>query len=214
MSNPLWTPDQDAQLRELWAQEDPRLSCNDIARRMQKTKNSVVGRAHRLHLAARPSPVHDRAAYPALVARPRKLKAPPKPRLPPHWDKGVAGLARAKAMAASPFLGADLTKGLQPAPASPVARANPIRAAESLEDTARTAGGGSSLHAARHPVFAGARSCRFPLWADKAAPDGRFCDAPVVRGAYCAAHGARCYEAPRPLGPAPAPLVVGWRGAA
>lgn len=214
MSHPTWTPEQDAQLRALWCQDSPRLSCTDIARRMHKSKNSIVGRAHRLHLPSRPSPVLERAAYPALLAQPRKPKAPPKPRLPPHWDKGVAGLARAQAMAAAPFLGADLTKGLQPVPAVPVARATPIRAAESPEDTARTAGRTSSLVAARHPVFAGARTCRFPLWADKAAPDGRFCDAPVERGAYCAAHGARCYEVPRPPVPAPVPLVVGWRGAA
>jgi GcrA cell cycle regulator len=52
-----WSPERDAELRALWAQENPRLSCNDIAAVMRSTKNAIVGRAHRLHLPARPSPI-------------------------------------------------------------------------------------------------------------------------------------------------------------
>jgi GcrA cell cycle regulator len=215
-----WTEDADRRLAALWAQCNPRLSCAGIARVMGLTKNAVVGRAHRLKLAARPSPVTERAQYPALQPKPRAPRKPAmarSPRLPPRWANGAAGVARAKAMAQ----------------AGAGARAHDISAAESPEDTALTVGGGFSLGAARHPipaqagdprepasrvsarrlapvvppagaagVFSGVRTCRWPLWADDAPPDHRFCGEAAARGAYCLAHGARAYAVPAKRGAA------------
>jgi GcrA cell cycle regulator len=50
-----WTPGRDAELRALW--DDRGLSTNEIGRRMGVTKNAVVGRAHRLNLPKRESPI-------------------------------------------------------------------------------------------------------------------------------------------------------------
>ncbi|WP_414009925.1 GcrA family cell cycle regulator [Sphingorhabdus sp.] len=52
--NGVWTPDRDAQLRALW---DAGHTGTDIAQRMCATKNSIIGRVHRLKLAPRVSPI-------------------------------------------------------------------------------------------------------------------------------------------------------------
>lgn len=49
-----WTPQELARLRSLW---DEGLPTAEIARRMDRTKSSIVGRAHRMKLAARASPI-------------------------------------------------------------------------------------------------------------------------------------------------------------
>jgi len=49
-----WNDDTIGRLRTLWAEG---LSTAEIGRRMGVSKNAVVGKAHRLNLAARPSPI-------------------------------------------------------------------------------------------------------------------------------------------------------------
>ncbi len=49
-----WTEETIERLRALWAEG---LSTAEIGRRMGISKNAVVGKAHRLNLAARPSPI-------------------------------------------------------------------------------------------------------------------------------------------------------------
>lgn len=44
-------------MRQLWDQREPQLSTAKIGVELGKTKNSVVGMAHRLGLEARPSPI-------------------------------------------------------------------------------------------------------------------------------------------------------------
>ena len=54
-SFPPWTDDEDTELRALWARG---LSANDIAARMaRRGRNAVTGRAFRLGLPRRPSPI-------------------------------------------------------------------------------------------------------------------------------------------------------------
>jgi GcrA cell cycle regulator len=52
-----WNDDTIGRLRALWAEG---LSTAEIGRRMGVSKNAVVGKAHRLNLAARPSPIRHR----------------------------------------------------------------------------------------------------------------------------------------------------------
>ena len=69
-----WTDDAIRELRQLWSEGH---STAEIGRRMRITKNAVVGKAHRLDLPARPSPIRTGSA-------PRQLRAPrrqPVPRL-------------------------------------------------------------------------------------------------------------------------------------
>jgi GcrA cell cycle regulator len=54
-----WDDDSVRVLRELWAEG---LSIAEIGKRMGRTKNAVVGKAHRMCLPPRPSPVKYRSA--------------------------------------------------------------------------------------------------------------------------------------------------------
>src|SRR4051794_24128151 len=78
-----WNEETIARIRALWAEG---LSTAEIGRRMGISKNAVVGKAHRLNLPARPSPIR-RDATPSLkapaAARPQAPAAPRAP-LPPQ----------------------------------------------------------------------------------------------------------------------------------
>lgn len=61
--SPAWTEEEISRLRELW---DEGHSTLEIGRRLHKTKNQIIGKAHRLDLPARPCPVkRDPLANPA-----------------------------------------------------------------------------------------------------------------------------------------------------
>lgn len=70
MPGQLWNAESDALLTKLWHEG---MSCGQIALQMNATKNAVVGRAHRLKLAARPSPIRK-----ATEAKPLKIKTGPR----------------------------------------------------------------------------------------------------------------------------------------
>ncbi len=74
-----WPADKIAQLRALWP--DRSLGGAEIGRRIGMSKSAVVGKAHRLGLPGRPSPIKARDPG----APPRSAPAPPAPRhtLPP-----------------------------------------------------------------------------------------------------------------------------------
>lgn len=65
-----WTDETIDRLKGLWTEG---LSTAEIGRRLNISKNAVVGKAHRLDLPARPSPIRRDAG---MAARPR----PPAPR--------------------------------------------------------------------------------------------------------------------------------------
>ena len=73
-----WTDEAIERLRALWAEG---LSTAEIGRRMNISKNAVVGKAHRLNLPARPSPIRRDAAgaapRPAPVRRAVGVTLPP-----------------------------------------------------------------------------------------------------------------------------------------
>lgn len=75
-----WNEETIARIRALWAEG---LSTAEIGRRMGISKNAVVGKAHRLSLPARPSPIRrtpgEKKAQPRQV--PRRLHGPTLPAL-------------------------------------------------------------------------------------------------------------------------------------
>ena len=73
-----WNEAAIARLRVLW---DEGHSTAEIGRRMGVTKNAIVGKAHRLELPARPSPIR-RPSDPAHVARRDQLRRVTGPTLP------------------------------------------------------------------------------------------------------------------------------------
>ena len=112
-----WTDELIARLKELWEQG---LSTAEIGRQLSITKNAVVGKAHRLGLPPRPSPIRNKAAAegaasgkPARSRTSRTRKAEEAPAedgvkaeppaaagqkaAAPSAEKKAAGTARAKA---------------------------------------------------------------------------------------------------------------------
>lgn len=67
-----WTAEAIERLRALWAEGH---STAEIGRRMGISKNAVVGKAHRLNLPARPSPIRREAGV-AVVPRPQPVRLP------------------------------------------------------------------------------------------------------------------------------------------
>src|SRR6516225_4098267 len=66
-----WTDNAISELRQLWSEGH---STAEIGRRMGISKNAVVGKAHRLDLPARPSPIRTGSS-------PRPPRRQPVPRL-------------------------------------------------------------------------------------------------------------------------------------
>ena len=61
-------------IRDLWVQTDPELSTNEIGRRVGRSKNSVVGIAHRNDFPAKGSPIKRGGV--TAESRPPKRAAP------------------------------------------------------------------------------------------------------------------------------------------
>ncbi len=81
-----WNQDAIAKLRALWAEGH---STAEIGRRLGVSKNAVVGKAHRLNLPPRPSPIRRDA-----VARPVAPRRATGPTLPPLPTMGATMEAR------------------------------------------------------------------------------------------------------------------------
>jgi GcrA cell cycle regulator len=75
-----WSAEAIERLRALWAEGH---STAEIGRRMGISKNAVVGKAHRLNLPARPSPIR-REATEAAAPRPAATVRPARPVLAPR----------------------------------------------------------------------------------------------------------------------------------
>jgi GcrA cell cycle regulator len=73
-----WTPEQISDLTRLWGEG---LTTAEIGKRLGISKNAVVGKAHRLHLPARPSPIKRTGPRPQ-VYRPSTPRQPSAPRAP------------------------------------------------------------------------------------------------------------------------------------
>ena len=72
-----WTPERIAEVTRLWSEG---LTTAEIGKLIGITKNAVVGKAHRLGLPARPSPIRRQGSGRSVVAAPRPVaKAPAKP---------------------------------------------------------------------------------------------------------------------------------------
>ena len=159
-----WSAEAIERLRALWAEGH---STAEIGRRMGISKNAVVGKAHRLNLPARPSPIRREAApRPAMprAAAPRPAAAVPAPRpvAPP-----VAARPAAPSVAARP--------APAPAPAA-IVRSFPA--------------------AAPRPAFSRAGSSKTCCWpiGEPGTSGFRFCSGSAMMGKpYCSEHAALAY---------------------
>ena len=158
-----WTAEAIERLRALWAEGH---STAEIGRRMGISKNAVVGKAHRLNLSARPSPIR-RETVDAAAPRPQAAR--------PARPAGVAPRSTLPPVGApvGPETGPQM--GSQPALRSPVAVA-------------------SAPAVVRHfPRVASARSCCWPI-GEPGQPGFRFCTSDAMGGKpYCPEHAAVAY---------------------
>ncbi len=161
-----WTDEIIARLRQLW---DEGLSTAEIGRRLNISKNSVVGKAHRLDLPARPSPIRrdmsgarpSRPA-PARVTGPTlpslAIAAEPVPAMPPVTAAASGGASPVAAVRAA-----------QPRPTLVASRPAQPRAA------------------ARVPA------CCWPI-GEPGTASFRFCGDPAMNGKpYCQPHAEIAY---------------------
>ena len=159
-----WTYDRIDQLRKLWNQ---RLSASAIGRQLGVSKNAVVGKAHRLKLPARPSPIRKGARPPV-----RRMALLPKPFALP---------VRRHHARPSPAL-AELTERVVEAPIAPP----PL-----MERPAAAPPTGPGQPTRR--VARGITACLWPI-GDPGDSSFHFCGSEVVPGkSYCTEHCQRAY---------------------
>ena len=173
-----WTSEAIDQLRALWAEGH---STAEIGRRMGISKNAVVGKAHRLNLDARPSPIR-REPGEARAAAPRAATAPvrraPPAILPRPAPLPVARRPDLRPPAASPLAAAPMAR-LAPGPVAPVAVAPPPRPVVSA--------------IVRPFPRASLRSCCWPM-GEPGTAEFRFCGDEALAGKpYCPDHAAVAY---------------------
>lgn len=189
-----WTEETIARLRDLWQQG---LSTAEIGRQLSVTKNAVVGKAHRLGLKPRPSPIRRAAkatppadagtqaapvAPPAAVAPKKEAAAVPVVAAPSAPEKEPAPV---KAAVAAPE-----PKAATPAPAAePAAEAPAARPARAPARAAARA----ALRPVSEPRRRSSQSCCWPL-GDPGTPGFHFCGATPLPGKpYCAEHAQLAY---------------------
>jgi len=163
-------------LRELHARG---YSFSEIGDQLGVSKGSVVGKAHRLKLAARPLP----AALEGVKNKPR-----------------VGSSARLRATGVG---GSSLAPVAHQSLAEASAQPGPSAAAASAHVSFLPVANSAAEASKPRPQLFLVRGCQFPMWGDKErllGEEPRFCDAPARRNeegrqdsAYCPAHHARCF---------------------
>ncbi len=160
-----WTAEKIEQLNKLWSEG---MSITEIGKILGMTRNAVVGKAHRLGLAKRPSPIARApgprpAAQPAPAAQPRPVAAPAVTAV----VASAAPVAEAPVVAPKPAMPVMPQPAARPRPAAPAFRATRV---------------------------ANGPACRWPL-GDPKSPDFHFCGSPSIEGKpYCEKHCAMAYS--------------------
>jgi GcrA cell cycle regulator len=168
----VWDDQTIRDLRDLWTQG---LSTAEIGRRLGVSKNAIVGKAHRLELDARPSPIRRDGAKPA-TDRPPPLPRAAGPTLPP-----LASTA--------PFTAAVSTAvPLRPQPSQPSGFIPIPRPVASLAPAPRPVPPSTSFHPRRS-----APACCWPI-GEPGTKTFRFCDDISLPGKpYCDEHAKLAY---------------------
>ena len=187
-----WTDAVILSLRALW---DEGLSTAEIGRRLGVTKNAVVGKAHRLVLPARPSPI--RRGLVAPVA-PRRASGPTLPSMelaeaaPPPGER-FAGHAAVSVIQTTSEVAAQAQ-----VPAPPMVEAmQPARVAVASPEPLPVQGLRSVAAPVLRPMASPRRmrvvACCWPI-GEPGTRSFRFCDAESLAGKpYCESHAQLAY---------------------
>jgi GcrA cell cycle regulator len=230
-----WTDERIEKLTKMW---EGGSTASQIAEELGGvSRNAVIGKAHRLGLKARPSPVkaNEKPARPAAPKKVKPVEAAPPPRTPePQAEAPAAPVSRAAP--AAPAAPAPRT----PAPAPAAADADaPAPAPVSDRPRVVSVGPGGFLRQGpgdqQQPIPPAPprrlipakpsaeiadktslldlsdRVCRWPM-GHPGEPDFHFCGEKVNPGfPYCVEHCGRAYQAQLPRGArrAPPPLPFG-----
>ncbi|UVO53995.1 GcrA family cell cycle regulator [Sphingomonas sp. SUN039] len=214
-----WTDERIDQLKTMW---EKGMTASQIAETLGGvSRNAVIGKAHRLALEARPSPVkanepEPKAAAPAPAPSPvtptppapkpaprvvtevvARQPAPPPSPFPPAIPSGPTG-AQLRSIGPGGFLRQGPGDQAPPATPAPPRRLVPARPSPEIADK-------TSL------LDLNDRICKWPL-GHPGEPDFHFCGDTVNPGfPYCVAHCGQAYQAqmPRRDRRAPPPLPFG-----
>ncbi len=188
-----WTDERIDQLRTMW---DKGMSASQIAEQLGGgiTRNAVIGKAHRLGLKSRPSPVKaDSGAVPRAKAAPApavKIQDPEVAfaRATPVMPRPVAQVAMPPAPMPLPNTG----------PVPPTTTSHPMANKRSRPDMGRKI----TLLELTDKV------CKWPI-GHPDEEDFHFCGAPVNAGTpYCLEHCAVAYQSQLPRKDKPRPLPM------
>ncbi|KAB8124365.1 GcrA cell cycle regulator [Komagataeibacter medellinensis] len=195
-----WTEETIARLRDLWQQG---LSTAEIGRQLSVTKNAVVGKAHRLGLKPRPSPIR-RAAKPVTAAPAAESAAAMASAQAAPSSPAPAEVEAAPAAAAVPPpvpQAAPVAPVEAPRPKVEVTAPTPAATAQepAVEPRAprpsarATRAAAAALRPVSEPRRRSSQSCCWPL-GDPGTPGFHFCGATPLPGKpYCAEHAQLAY---------------------
>lgn len=203
-----WTPERIDELTKLWESGH---SASAIGKILGVSKNAVVGKAHRMKLQSRPSPIKrgEDGGSSASAARAKTAirKNQSGARSAPSGNKGAAEIkAGAKNEPLQSMISAALAaKTAGDGPATPAGKAAAARngVAGSTPASAKVATHGKaerrshkdSVASATRAVNASRRGpkCLWPI-GDPGDEDFHFCGEPAIPGKpYCAVHCAKAY---------------------
>ncbi len=169
----VWNDETIQHLRDLWTQGH---STAEIGRRLGVSKNAIVGKAHRLDLDARPSPIRRDATKPA-ADRASSYPRMGGPTLPPLASTGPQPLSVQMPMSNVRPLRIPMTLAPRPAPPVQVAPPAPRQVMPSAPMQSRRS----------------APSCCWPI-GEPGTKAFRFCDDTSVPGKpYCDEHAKLAY---------------------
>lgn len=192
-----WSEEIIAQLKDLWAEG---LSTAEIGRRLSITKNAVVGKAHRLGLPPRPSPIRRNGSKPKAAADKAEQPTliPPTPEAP---VSRVAAPAPSVAPATQPVAATAPTPVAAPSPAPAAATEagtvddKTARKEKAAPVTRTSAKPKTLLRSISDPEPQKRRgpSCCWPI-GDPGTPGFHFCGATPIPGKpYCEEHAQIAY---------------------
>ncbi|PHY92951.1 GcrA cell cycle regulator [Acetobacter pomorum] len=184
-----WTEEIIAQLKALWAEG---LSTAEIGRRLSITKNAVVGKAHRLGLPPRPSPIR-RNAKPKTTEKTEAASTPATaqtaiPSQPAKQAEATPAVAAEKPQAPT---SARVTTPV--APAAPTAEEKPVKKEKPAASSKSKPKASLRSISDPEPQKRRGPSCCWPI-GDPGTPGFHFCGATPIPGKpYCEEHAQIAY---------------------